>query len=518
MPSNAHRPLWVHPVAAALVLALGGHSVAQPAAPEVYSKAPEMTEDVGTPAGTGAQSAGDAPPASPNAVNGYVDSRSQLTRAKVFGVIPTGDLAQLDELLEANLQLRHHYGEHGFVYADVSGFARAAGNFRSLGPDGQEQVASAHDVSAYRPLFSLNELYLSQELGASLNLLLGKKRVVWGAGFGFNPTDLVNPPKDPTDPNFQRAGAYMARLEANLGKVAFTLLASPAVLEQANGIPYGFLTYPSYDQKDRQEHYLLAARAYALVADADVNLMLFFSNRYNDAFERKLRVGASFSRYFFTDYELHVEALVQQGSTRRYPNPACAPDALQAFLCARFATPLLEQRKLDDSTLYPRVLVGTRRQFNDESLLSVEYYFQADGYTQAEFQGYVDQLELAKRERQLTAGLAPSGGGGEAGIPQKFAFEPVGRHYLFLNYSKPKLFDDWTVGAVLIANLSDLSSVLTPSVSWSATEWMTLTLSGFLPLSGPRSLAATTNAGGSFGEYTLTPFSYRALFEARVFY
>ena len=40
------------------------------------------------------------------------------------------------------------------------------------------------------------------------------------------------------------------------------------------------------------------------MADADVNLMLFFST-LRRRLTNKVRFGASFSRYFFTDYELH---------------------------------------------------------------------------------------------------------------------------------------------------------------------------------------------------------------------
>src|SRR5439155_24891383 len=75
--------------------------------------------------------------------------------------------------------------------------------------------------------------------------------------------------------------------------------------------------------RDEDFHYLLAGRLYALIANADLNLFYFFSNQYHDLFKNKSRYGISFSRYFLTDYELHVEALFQTGSPRNYPNHAC---------------------------------------------------------------------------------------------------------------------------------------------------------------------------------------------------
>jgi hypothetical protein len=74
-----------------------------------------------------------------------------------------------------------------------------------------------------------------------LNVVLGKKRIVWGAGLAFNPTDLLNPRRDPTDPTFQRAGAWVAQLEAPFETMTFSLLFAPTVLESMSGIPAAFM-------------------------------------------------------------------------------------------------------------------------------------------------------------------------------------------------------------------------------------------------------------------------------------
>jgi hypothetical protein len=55
-------------------------------------------------------------------------------------------------------------------------------------------------------------------------------------------------------------------------------------------------------------------------------------------------------------------------------------------------------------------------------------------------------------------------------------------------------------------------------VSWSATEWLTLSLFGFLPLQGPDALAVTTPAGVPVTELGTTPFAVRVMFEARAFF
>ncbi|AKJ00789.1 hypothetical protein ATI61_11247 [Archangium gephyra] len=454
-------------------------------------------------------------------VTGYVESRTQYQRSRVAGLLPTDAQPELQQLLELNVQPRQEYRPGGFISADLSLFLQASGRYRGLDANGNEVPVAEKESSAAKPLVSLNELYVSHEVVPQLHLLAGKKRVIWGAGMAFNPTDLINPPKDPTDPNFQRAGAYMVRVEVPLEKYAFTLLASPAVLEQQNGLPRALLAYPKWDRKDDELHYLLAARAYALVADADINLMLFHSNLYGDAFEDKTRLGFSFSRYFFTDYELHVEGLVGLGSARRYPVGGCLEDRLSAVGCVLRGEAFFSTKRLDERKLRPRVLAGTRYMFGDESMLSVEYLYQADGLKRDELQHYVNALGLLRVARDF--GLDPSGvdpgGSVDTGLPQKFSFEPLGRHYAFISYQKPKIRDDFTFNVVVMASLQDLSGLITPSLSWAATEWMTLTLSGFVPWQGPDSLAVKVPESDTHvSELSLMPIEYRGLFQVRLFY
>ena len=456
-------------------------------------------------------------------VTGYVESRTQYSRSRVQGLLPTGTHPEVQQLLELNVQPRVEYRPGGFVAADLSLFLHGAWRYRGLDEAGNEVSVPAREATAARPFVSLSELYLSHEVVPALHLLAGKKRVLWGSGWAYNPTDLLNPPKDPTDPTSQRVGAYMLRVEVPLEKYTFTLLASPAVLAQESGLPRALLIHPSWNQRDDELHYLVVARAYALVADSDLNLMIFHSNLYRDAFESKTRLGLSFSRYFFEDYELHVEALVGKGSARNYPTPGCLNSREAAADCFMRGEPLISRRRIDEGKLRPRIITGTRYMFSDESLLSVEYLYQADGLKRSEFQDVVNGLSLLRSAREL--GVDPEQvlgellGGSEEGLPQRFRFEPIARHYAFFSYQKPKIRDDFTVSATLVANLQDLSGLLAPSVAWSTTEWMTLTLSGFVPISGPSSRAATVpETGEKASEFSLVPISYRVLFQARLFY
>ena len=469
--------------------------------------------------------ADESPSKSPVAeVNGYFWNRFQYTLVRPDVPVPTQDLPSLHDIMEGNIQLKVRLGAPAFFYADISLFYQVGGlYYKNDGMGGRESVDN-HDVPSLRPFVVPSELYLSYSPKPWLNLLVGKKRIIWGSGFAFNPTDLVNPPRDPTDPSFQRSGGWVARVELPFEKFTVSALFSPSVLYQQSGIPYAVMQYPGFNAAetpklappDQDLHYLLALRLYALIYDADVNFMYFFTNRYRDQnfnvlgtacqfrdFENKSRFGVSFSRYFFTDYELHVEALLQTGSARLYPGrnaPTGDPCGL---------VPLAQTRKDTDDFL-PRVLVGGRTQFKDESLLSIEYYYQADGYSQ-------DQFEQVVRLQSLAASTMQTSGATAGALPTRFSFDPLRRHYLIASYTKPKIHDDWSVGVVLIASLTDLSGLISPQVSWNAREWLTLSVLGFIPIRGIPVNEIDVN-GKKYGEYGMTPMDFRATFEIRAYY
>jgi hypothetical protein len=446
-------------------------------------------------------------------VNGYVDERLSASLVDPFGPLSTRDVPTFLELAEANLQVRVDLGsKRFFAYADVSLFYQAGWLFFDASAQGARVGVPQHDVPALWPFVVPSELYLSLSPAPWLNVLVGKKRITWGSGFAFNPMDLINPPKDPTDPNAQRAGSWLVRVEAPLERLTFSVLFAPQALSTQQGIPTALLTYPAFppaqglDTRDASPHYLLAARLYWLWADADWNLVYDFSNKYQNDFTNKSQLGLSFSRYFFTDYEVHLEALLSQGSARSFPSHACATGATRCDAAAAFAATLLGSR-----AFLPRVLVGARRQFADESLVSLEYYFQGDGYSGPQFADAIALLSSA-RSQALSLGQTDA-----SALPQRFSFDPLRRHYLIASYSRPRIFDDWTAGAVLIAGLEDLSGVVAPSVTWSAKAWLALSLYGFIPVRG-LGVGEAKVGGRSFSEYALAPFDFRMMLEVRAFY
>jgi hypothetical protein len=421
-------------------------------------------------------------------VNGYLDERLTLQRVREDALVDPAEVPRFLNLTEANVQLKLRWGERALALADASFFYQRAAGF----PGGDK------DVPAYRPLAVLSELYGSYSVGEHANLTLGKKRVVWGPGFVINPSDLLNPPKDPTDPSLQRAGAWLARVELPYQRFTLSLLGAARATREYGGVPAALAVYPAGDpESDGQAHVAAAARLYALVADTDVNLVYWFTNRYNDAFESKSRVALTFSRLVGKALEVHGEALGQLGSARPY-----VTDAGVAL------------SKIDNDTLYVHALAGGRYQFANDAMLGADYALYSDGYDDSEWRAVLAGLQQARAlgipVAALFAAATPTGG-----TPQRVVFQPLRRHYLFLYFTEPRIRDDFTFNLTVFGSLEDGSGLVSPQLVWSVREWLSLTLQLFAPIPA---LAPVEVNGVSYGEFDLAPADYRAMLSARVFY
>lgn len=62
-------------------------------------------------------------------------------------------------------------------------------------------------------LFKVNELYTDVNFFDTFFLRLGKQRLKWGAGYVFNPSDPINPPKNPTDVTLAQEGVSAIKAE-----------------------------------------------------------------------------------------------------------------------------------------------------------------------------------------------------------------------------------------------------------------------------------------------------------------
>ncbi|MBI5609099.1 MAG: hypothetical protein HY902_09475 [Deltaproteobacteria bacterium] len=461
--------------------------------------------------------------------SGFLDMRWTGGYASVGHLVPANDTPHLQELTEGNVQLKLSWADKAQALVDASFIHQRAWMYWGQNAAGERTRLADHDVATFRPAALIAEAYGIYNLGERLNLTLGKKRVLWGPGLAWNPTDLLNPPKDPTDPTLQRAGAWLARLELPMDSWSLSLVGAAKTTRQFAGIPSGLVWYPDNqpagETRDDRPHFALAARLYALVAETDLNAMFYLTQLYNDTFEYKPRLGLTASHVFWNALEVHAEVLGQLGSSRTYVDGDCVSSLGKAMVCFSSGKPVARTSLADDDGIRVKALAGARYQFGENAAISAEYFYNAEGYNAEQFGNFVTAASY--RQQAAKAGvpidvisktfgsMMPSAG--DPGSPQKFAFEPLRRHYLFLTYMHPQLADDFTINTVVILGLADGSGQVAPQLTWSARAWCNLSAGAFITLPGIESRGAQVGGQG-YTEYGLQPSLWRAFASIRVFY
>ena len=474
--------------------------------------------------------------------NGWLDSRQSYTRVGWDRLLPSRDVPTWSNLSEANIQLKLRWKDKdgqdvGDGGADVSFLYQKAGGYWTADDTGQQARVADHDVATYHPAAIVSELYGNWRPSEHLQILLGKKRITWGPGITLNPTDLLNPPKDPSDPTLQRAGAWLARVEAPFEKWTLSLVGAAKVTRQYGGIPGSLLYYPDYPAlttldnngnkvataDDTRPHFATALRAYGLWHETDINAMVYMTQLYNDAFTWKPRLGLSASHIFANAWELHVEALGQTGSARLQVQGDCVQSLATAVGCVTSGKPVAGYSKLDDGVFRAKAIAGVRYMFGDAAQVSAEYLYNGDGYNSNEFSSYISAVQLMSSAARSGLTL-PSGAGlatpapSDPGSPQRFAFDPVRRHYALLSYQQSQIADDWSVIGLVLMDLEDFSGTLAPTVTWSAREWLSITAAGFMSIPGVQSRGGLAGDGTRYSEFGVNPLVWRAFLSARLFY
>jgi hypothetical protein len=378
-------------------------------------------------------------------------------------VAGTAGLARGDGLHVETVRARFQTGMHDdaapAVYGAPARTGLLEGNERFRLQDEENRFALAGDASAYLSTadrtYQLvpNELFadLAPLEGAGLNL--GRRKLVYGSGFAYNPTDWLNVAKDPLNPQEQKVGAYLALAEFHRGNYGLTAIYAPRVTENLHRLPTD-VDYATYTG---------LVRAYALVAEGDLNVQ---GGVVND----KPRAGLSYGR-FFDLVEAHVEASVRQGSDTPRLDPRM-PGLLQRFAAmgtAATASPLLRGVTVapfvypdaESDRWFPQVLAGTRYTTEDNDMLALEYLWNGEGLDSNSWDARIDFL------RRVPAAFAGLLSGASAADPsKKFNVRMLRRNYVFASWSRPKLstasplLEDLGVQVALTANVDRAPSML----------------------------------------------------------
>jgi hypothetical protein len=372
--------------------------------------------------------------------------RIDFVQPRLNEKIPAKEVASQTALLDFNLTGKSELRDSLRLQADLDIFARRSWNFkrRNLLTQGIEtNQREDSENPAYR--LSLNEIYLNGETQEGFQYVFGKKRILWGTGFAANPTDLLNPSKNPLDPSYERRGAWLLQGEYVQESQTFALLVAPGVVEDKNTLPKEVGVFADSNGQN-QNHFLLGARWYRLLGGADLNLMAFYSDRFREGEPVAWKGGASWSQIAASlskQLETHAEILFQRGSSNPLP---------------------LGESRLKSEKLFFKTLVGLRYDFENESALVIEYLNQSDGDTVADLQTRLKrEFTAVSRSSQSQKGVAE----------QRILM----RNNLYLNYQRYKFNEDIFLSWASAHNLHDHSGFQGPILQWTPSQTLTLSVS-----------------------------------------
>ena len=285
---------------------------------------------------------------------------------------------------------------------------------------------------------SLFELFADRTWNDQLFFRFGKHTVKWGVGYFWSPADVINISQiDVHDPTAQREGPISLRLHV------------PILKTQQNFWAYALLDKNASAETLSLKDVALALKYEFLLDTYEIGIGTFY--QYEKAPKAMVTVTGSLWRF-----NLFGEAVLSWGSDKIWVDSV---------------TPMTTSQ--DDKGLYASFTIGfTYLDTPDNFTFVFQYFYNGEGYS------------LGKRERIVSNDadvallLATLGSATET---QQEALSGLlyqsGMHYVGMYLNKSKLFNEnLSVGLLSITNLTDLSGILQPTISYTFFDGFTASL------------------------------------------
>ena len=249
----------------------------------------------------------------------------------------------------------------------------------------------------------VNEWRVQAKTISSLFLSFGKEKLLWGPSFLASPSNIIFRDTEKVNPKSEVEGKYLAKL-----------LYVPNAAVSISAV--------AQTQKDENERRETLAPLQAVKADLMGGNYLVSVIAYHRRYDR-LRLG-SFGQWTASDaLLLYYDGIVTRGTDALYPMQDAADPLGGTFV-----------KRYDDSEkLFTTALAGGSYTFLSGSTLSMEFLYNAQGYTDTEAQEYY-RLRRSASEHLFDGGLL-------SGLSQKTLGEALGtgspflrRYYLMGQY------------------------------------------------------------------------------------
>lgn len=347
----------------------------------------------------------------------------------------------------------------------------------------QETVAANLDASALYLTDTGARLWL-RESNVEANpgdwrFVLGKSRVTYSLSAGLSPADLLNPPRDPAQPEIQAEGAWMALAQMARDNWAVSAIFSPQVKSDTDGLPQ-FARAEAAD-------FRAVLRGYVNLWDTDLNLMLYWLNAPQNT--GCCQAYALSTARVIGRFELHGEATVARydalgllGSAQAlavptYMSASGLPPAAAARL-AGLATEAPQRPAAQDWQVLG--LLGGRYMSDSNQMALLEYYYNSAGLTVADRQSVARMIWMLQSTQRAYPDLDLASRMDAAGLRNRDGV--LGRHLLVASWTWAELRDYYTPRLVWQQSLDDGSFMAFAALDARLADPVLLTLGAAVPV------------------------------------
>ena len=318
---------------------------------------------------------------------------------------------------------------------------RVHGSFKTAWPFSSTNTfltSTTDSKSITIPNLSIFELFSDFQLGDKAYFRFGKATVKWGVGYFFSPADIINLEQISLfDPTAQREGPLQFRVLMPFGPSQNTV-SFYTIFDTSN---------PDFSTT------ALAGKAEFVLGRYELGVSGYY---LDDTAERAaLTLTGPLGKF-----DVFAEGVISRGSPKTfYSFSTSAP---------YYSTSASKDHR---TTLYPSATAGFLYNDQNNNITAIaQYYYNGEGYADSERSSSISALNTL-----LSMPLPDATKTALTGLSKLFAYGS-GRHYGAASISFSEIGgSDFSASLLGLANFSDLSGLVQPSVSWQIADRLKLT-------------------------------------------
>jgi hypothetical protein len=315
------------------------------------------------------------------------------------------------------------------------------------------------------PNATVFELFTDFNYDDKLFFRFGKQTVNWGVGYFFSPANIINLQAiDPFNPDAQLEGPVSLRAHYPIP-----------------GSQHNVWAYATFDSPDmKPEDIAVAAKGEFVLGAWELGAGLWY--RYDSPLRGIVTASGS-----IRDLTLFGEGYLARGSDKTFVTQV--DDLLPGFVATE---------QYDEQAFF-KGSAGFMWSKSDWNLtLAGQYLYDGEGYADVDREARIDEAYANEAQIKLILATLPTVDDVDAAFSGfvKGLIAGSGRHYAAFSVSKSELFlDDLSASAFVLANLSDFSGLVRPSLSYRLFKGMSASVSASFAFGGADSEYIVLNDG-----------------------